>query len=74
MIDQLIIAATSVPATFLSQSKSPNLRRYACLFGAVGQPFWFYTTWTHQQWAMFALCFFYTYAWGLGIYNNWVRK
>lgn len=74
MIDQLVIAATSVPAVFLSQAKTASLRRYACLFGAAGQPFWFYTTFTHEQWGMFGLCFFYAYAWGMGVRNNWFAK
>jgi hypothetical protein len=74
MIDQIMIALTGLPATLLSQTSTQKWRRWSCIFGALGQPFWFYTTFTHQQWGMFGMCFVYTAAWGLGIRNNWIRK
>lgn len=72
MIIQILIAFTGVIAILLSQSKYANFRKYACIFGLLGQPLWFYTSYTHKQWGIFALCFFYTYAWSTGVYNNWI--
>jgi len=71
-MDQIFIAITGLAAVFLSQSNGDK-RKYACFFGIASQPFWFYTTYTNEQWGIFALTFFYTYAWVLGFINNWVR-
>lgn len=71
-LDQIAIAFTGVTAIFLSQSKSERLRKYACLFGLASQPFWFYATFTAQQWGIFALCFLYTFSWARGVWNFWI--
>jgi len=44
MIDQILIALTGATAIWLSQQKRANLKKYACLFGMAGQPFWFYSS------------------------------
>lgn len=74
MIAQLAIALFGVTAVFLSQSESPVFRRYACLFGLAGQPFWFYTTYSTEQWGMFTLCFLYTWAWAKGAVIHWFPR
>lgn len=71
--DQIGIALTGVIAIWLSQDKSHGLRRYACLFGLIGQPFWFYSSFVAEQWGIFVLCFFYTYAWWKGFKNHWLN-
>lgn len=71
MIEQLAIAATGVTAIWLTQSKSEKARRYACLFGLAGQPFWFYAAWQAEQWGIFAVCCLYTLSWARGVRNNW---
>lgn len=72
MLAQAGIALTGTVAIFLTQSKSANARRYACLFGIAGQPFWIYETFAAAQWGMFALTFLYTLAWAKGIYQHWI--
>ena len=74
-IEQIAIACFGVTAVWLSQDARPHWRRWACVFGLVGQPFWFYATWKAQQWGIFVLCFFYTYSWARGL-RQWlaVRK
>jgi hypothetical protein len=72
MIDQIGIALTGVTAIFLTQSKNEWLRRYACLFGMAGQPFWFYAAFTAEQWGILALNFLYAAAWAKGIWQHWV--
>jgi hypothetical protein len=72
MIDQIGIALTGVTAVFLTQSKAEPLRRYACLFGMAGQPFWFYAAITAEQWGIVVLNCLYTLAWGKGIWTHWL--
>ena len=74
MIEQLAIALTGVTAIVLVQSKSERLRRFACLFGLCGQPFWFYSAYQAEQWGVFVLCVLYTAAWGHGFMVHWVRR
>lgn len=73
-MEQILIALTGVVAIWLSQDKREKWRRYACLFGIIGQPFWFYSAYTAEQWGIFTLCFFYTWAWLKGVNNNWFKK
>ena len=73
-MEQVFIAFTGVIAIFLSQSLDSKLRKFSSIFGLCGQPFWFYTSYKHNQWGIFILCFFYTYSWATGLYNYWIRK
>lgn len=73
MIDQIAIAATGIVAIFLTQSHDANARRYACLFGLAGQPFWFYAFFSAEQWGMLFLNFFYAMAWSKGVWLHWVK-
>ncbi len=70
-IEQAGIALLGVTAIWLSQDGNPSRRRYACLFGLAGQPFWFYAAWSAQQWGVFLLCILYTWAWYKGVRNHW---
>jgi len=72
MIEQIAIAATGVTAIWLTQSKSAQARRFACLFGLAGQPFWFAAAIAAEQWGIVILCCFYTVAWARGVWNSWL--
>ena len=74
MIEQIMIAVFGLTAVFMSQTKSKKLNKLACLFGMASQPFWIYSTFTNELWGMLVLTMFYTFAWGMGIYNNWIKK
>ncbi|WP_341232390.1 hypothetical protein [uncultured Methylophaga sp.] len=74
MIDQVAIALTGVVAIWLSQDSRKSVARYACIFGMIGQPFWFYSAFMSEQWGIFILCFFYTFAWARGVKNNWITS
>lgn len=74
MMEQIGIALCGVTAVFLSQDKRESWRKWACIFGLMAQPFWFYTTWTHGQWAIFGLSFLYTYSWLRGLKTHWFTK
>lgn len=73
-MEQVAIALTGVIAIWLSQDKRDNWRKWACIFGLSGQPFWFYSAYQAEQWGIFVLCVFYTYAWFKGFRNNWLTN
>lgn len=74
MIAQIGIALLGVTAIWLSQSKVSSTRRFACLFGLAGQPFWFWSAISAQQWGIVLLCCFYTVAWARGVRTNWFSQ
>ena len=73
-MEQIAIAFTGVIAVWLSQTERPDLRKYACLFGLAGQPFWFYTAYIHEQWGIFFMSFLYAWAWFRGLRTYWLKK
>ena len=74
MISQMAIAITGIISVWLSQDTCTSRRKYACWFGLAGQPFWFYVSYTEQQWGIFLLSFIYTFAWMRGFKNYWIDK
>lgn len=72
--EQFGIALFGVTAIFLSQAREERHRRYASIFGLLGQPFWFYSAWLAGQWGVFALCFLYSFAWARGFQTHWIGK
>jgi len=74
MIEQIGIAFTGIIAIWLTQQRRETWKKYACFFGVAGQPFWFYSAYSTDQWGVFVLCIFYTYVWCLGVKNNWITK
>jgi hypothetical protein len=73
VLEQIAIMLCGVSAVFLSQDHRQDWRKWACIFGLIGQPFWFYATWKAGQYGIFAISFLYTYSWARGFYNNWIR-
>lgn len=71
-MEQIGIAFTGVTAIWLSQDKRQNWRRFACIFGLIGQPFWFWSAISAEQWGIVVLCCLYTYSWARGVWNNWI--
>jgi hypothetical protein len=72
-MEQIGIALTGMIAVFLTQQSNEAWKRYACLFGLAGQPFWFYATIKAEQWGIAAMSVAYTYFWALGVWNNWLK-
>lgn len=70
-MEQLAIGLTGVVAIWLTQQKRDEWKKYACLFGLAGQPFWFYSAYQAEQWGIFALSLFYTYSWAMGVKAHW---
>lgn len=71
---QLAIGLTGGVAILLSQQSNATIKKYACIFGLIGQPFWFWMAIDKELWGVFALNCFYSYSWALGFYNNWIKK
>ena len=72
MISQILLFGLSITAVFLSQRKDENLRKYACVFGLLSEPFWFVYTW--GAWGMFAITMVYTFIWAQSFYQNFLKK
>ncbi|MCL5991388.1 MAG: hypothetical protein M1419_04730 [Bacteroidetes bacterium] len=73
LIIQIIIFITSASAIWLV-SRKEDWRRWGYIIGLIGQPFWLYSTFVNEQWGIFLLTFVFTYSWGQGVWNYWVRK
>lgn len=71
MIEQFFIAITELIAVWLIQDKRVEYRKFACIFGLLGQPFWFYASYIADQWGAFILCFFFTVAWLKALKEYW---
>ncbi|MFV0662732.1 hypothetical protein [Denitromonas sp.] len=67
MIAQLGIAIFGVLAVWLAQDARIERRRWAPVFGLIGQPFWVWMAWTAQQWGVLLLCALYTVSWARGL-------
>jgi hypothetical protein len=74
VLDQLGILITGVIAVWLTQHKRESWRRWACIFGLLAQPFWFYAAWKAEQWGILAISTLYTYAWARGIRTHWLAS
>src|SRR5262245_18170151 len=72
-LDQIGITFSGVIAVWLTQDKRATRQRWACIFGMLAQPFWFYAAWRAEQWGIFAMCTLYTYAWTRGLWTHWLR-
>jgi len=71
-LDQIGITLSGVIAVWLTQDKRATWRRWACIFGMLAQPFWFYAAWSAEQWGIFAMCTLYAYAWARGLWTDWL--
>lgn len=74
MIEQIVIFTTGIAAVWLSQDEKSAKRKYACLFGMAGQPFWLYASYQASQWGILILSIVYTIAWMKGLYVFWIKS
>lgn len=70
--DQLGIVLLGTTAVALSQSPSDALRRFAPVFGLLGQPFWFWSAFSAHQPGVLLVCTLYTGAWARGLWSHWI--
>jgi hypothetical protein len=72
-LDQLAIMLTGVISAWVLNAPGVRVRRWGCIIGLIGQPAWFWSTWSHAQWGMFAVTVGYTAAFLRGVWVLWVR-
>ncbi len=70
---QIGITLFSCTAIWLLAQKKP-WARWGFIVGMVGQPFWFYSSWAHAQWGIFFCTAWFTFSYGQGIWNFWIKK
>lgn len=71
-LDQIAFSIPVAIAVWLSQSRSEALRRWACLFGLVGMPYWLYAGMLAGQWGMLGLASAFSLAWLRGLWVYWL--
>ena len=74
MISQIGIVFFGVLAAWLTQQANESRKKYACIFGLISQPFWFYSAIETNQWGIFLLSIIYTVVWLIGFKNYWFKK
>ena len=72
-IDQIFILILSPISIRLLAGKTKRLRTYGCIIGLLSQPFYHWSTFVNDQWGMFIVSIWYTYAFCVGIKNNWSK-
>lgn len=72
-INQVFILLSSCSAIWFVGRKE-EWKRWGYIFGMIGQPFWLIETFKGEQWGIFVVCLWYTYSWGQGIWNYWIKK
>lgn len=72
-LDQIAIAVFGAGAAWLSQARTFRMRRWACVFGILAQPGFFWASWRTGQWGVFLLTTIYAGAWVRGVWTHWIR-
>lgn len=73
MIDQIGITIFGCSAIWLVGRKE-HWKRWGYILGMCSQPFWLWAAVKAEQWGIVLLTFWYTYSWGQGIWNYWIKK
>lgn len=64
-VSQIAIALFGLSSIFLIAKKN----KWGFVLALIAQPFWFITTYIHEQWGIFALSFVYSGTWLYGFYQ-----
>lgn len=73
-VAQVGITIFGLTGCFLSQCSDIRLRKWSCILGLCGQPFWLYASATSEQYGMFMVCCLYTLVYANGFKNNWMDQ
>lgn len=69
IIQMMILTLNGSSILFLS-FKSNRVKRWGFLALILSEPFWMITSYRHNQWAIFILCFWYLIISVMGYYNH----
>lgn len=72
MISQICIFIFGALGLLLVNDPRPHVRRFGCISGLIGQPFWYIAAFHAGQWGIFASSFLYSASWIRGFYYAWV--
>jgi len=72
MFEQIWIGVFGTTAIWMV-GRLEHWRRWGFIFGLMSQPAWIYTAIKNEQWGILVLSFWYTYSWGQGVYNYWIK-
>lgn len=72
MVDQIAIFVFGLAAIWLVNDPRSRVARWGSVCGLIAQPFWYWTTYSHEQWGMLASCPIYTWSWARGFYYSWL--
>ena len=67
-----IVILSCISAWLISSKGSWN--KWGFVVGLASEPFWFYTTYTHEQWGLFAICFFFTWTHARGARRGFTKR
>jgi hypothetical protein len=68
VVSQIAIFCGALSVFFLGKGN-----RWGFVIGLVVQPFWYYTSITHEQWGLVAASFIYTYGWLSGFHRTFIK-
>ena len=74
LIVQAAIALTGITTAWLAQDPRTHVRRWSCLIGLAGQPWWLWSALQAHQWGIAALTLGYTAAYLRGVRVYWVGR
>ena len=73
LVCNVMIVVTGVPAIYcVNLDVGHKFRRYGCIFGCIGIPFWFGLSIMTQNHGLTVINVAYSISWILGFYNNWI--
>jgi len=72
--DQIGILVIGLPALWLTTYRQFRIRRWAYILGLVSEVFWIWTCVAHEQWLILGSVAAYTFVWGRGFWEHWLRK
>jgi hypothetical protein len=69
---QTSLAILGPTAIWLSQSRTMQFQRWACVVGLISQPFWFWSVWRSGQWGVGVVAVVCALAWLKGLWVHWL--
>lgn len=73
MLAQLGIAMFGLSALWMAVGNNPRARRWACIVGLGGQPFWIWFALSSEAWGVLLLTAGYTAVYLRGAWVQWRR-